>query len=734
MSIVVIKSLNSLRHPLLAPKDCAALLSCAKDKAMKIEVKLSLVTHVLEGLPQAQHTALQRLMRYLRRLDLSSDLCPSARLAPAIGPPLLRPELAAGQGDSPLVLTQASIAVVELMVSNYEHIFSDVIPDEETSAAHARELQRRMQKLLRAKKPPGSDKGSGPQRTTSQQRRQQQQRPGRLLNPIRTMPAAAQSHNSWMLSSRPAGGNSVAAGADGDSRAGATPPVSLLPPGRRRESDENEMPPLSFRRLSPTLDQLEGHGSGGKPWRPEYPPRASSVEPPLLGGGWRESPMGSSGARLSSAVTRTSSLPAGTSRPAVPEVLRRQIELRAMQRQAPVAAPHKSPWRPPGRNDRVLGSRRPAAAAWTPALPAFRSSDGSPRLLQEQAAAGQEQCMHQTPGGVAWSVQGTGSGGSACAGPRTGGAGMTGDGRADRGLATQGSSEEVVYELDSGWPSSDGPAGLPPAAAAAGGEQGQGPVAVWLQQQQQQQQGLQEVAAGAGERMPASACAAPGGAVPDSALPAFSTAGIDFYATKMRGSSVTPEGHHLPGPGRYAGLPVSSGGEPSTRPGAYFTAAEGALASPAEGAGSSQRGWLGGWTADAGGRGVGGDITAAAAAAGPHATRVSIAQLLGGCAAAGQAPVGTGQPPVLHSVSKETSAAMAQLAASLGHAASGAGDAAGEPLTPADLQAALSGEWGIAPLLGVMNWSVPEVNSPPALLLSCCQAAWALPSRKQAWS
>lgn len=52
----------------------------------------------------------------------------------------------------------------------------------------------------------------------------------------------------------------------------------------------------------------------------------------------------------------------------LPATLLRQIELKAAAKPLQRRSPHKSPWRPPGKNDRVGAPRREERSSWTPAL------------------------------------------------------------------------------------------------------------------------------------------------------------------------------------------------------------------------------------------------------------------------------------------------------------------------------------------------------------------------------
>ena len=379
VSVVIIKCLAGLHHPLLGPEDCRTLLGEAfSDNSL--QVKVAVITHTLQRLPAPQQTALQLLLRYLARLDRSSDKCPRTLIAPAMGPPLLRPE-SCGVQEGPGRLTTAAIWVVDFMIAHYERIFQDALPDEAASQKRQQHLQDKFKQLIQKKPaPPGTAKahsttssgggGRGGGSHGHQHKRQQAQQPARMVNPLSTMPGA-QGQNSWMLSSRMV--QAAGAGEDGVSQ------PWLLPPGRKAGGDEQ---PPGSRPLSPIAKlsaqpQEDGRAHKRRPDALLWPANTD----PSLGGS------GHGGTRSQGARATSLSSPGH-----VPSVFRRQIELKAAQKPPQVFEPPKSPWRPPGRNDKVPMVKK-ARTAWTPALLAFRSSGNSgdsgdsPRITARRSGA-----------------------------------------------------------------------------------------------------------------------------------------------------------------------------------------------------------------------------------------------------------------------------------------------------------------------------------------------------------
>ncbi|PSC67234.1 formin 6 [Micractinium conductrix] len=381
VSIVVIKSLAMLRPPLLDTRARTELLHAALDDYTEA-VRYSIVSHVLhrvwEGTP-AQHGMLKHLFRYLARLvEFSGGACTAEGLSGLLGPVLIDPETCVAVAGDPDTLTQAAAWVVQVLISNYEHLFSDTLPHE-ASHVHIDPEQARLQERIRRVI------------TVPQQQQQQQQQLGRL-----------RSGATEELQRAIAGKLAEARKPSRLVNAVSTMPgVKASQAFVRRTSDENEVPRGSRRQTPPGLQlpaamqqqqqQDDAARPGTRLFRPQEATRSSiSHETPRQpvgswhgGGGGGHSGMPGSPGR--SQTSRGTGL--GGAAPMHP-VHQRQIELRAAMRPPSAEPPHKSPWRPPGKNEKVMGSKK-RRQAWSCIAPLYRpgyaSQDNSPEQPIEGA-------------------------------------------------------------------------------------------------------------------------------------------------------------------------------------------------------------------------------------------------------------------------------------------------------------------------------------------------------------
>ncbi|KAL4437056.1 hypothetical protein ABPG75_004195 [Micractinium tetrahymenae] len=697
VSIVVIKSLSTLRAPLLDTRARNDLLAAAIGQAYNDDVKRSLIREVLQRVaPTAQGGVLQDLLCYLACLAKYSERSSAEGLADVLGPVLLDPESCTLPVDAD-TLTGAAIWVVETLISSYEQLYETPLPPEGPVEVPRHEHMKAQVKWLLSKQQQLTGGWGGaprlPARPAAGALLDGRAAPSRLVNPVSTLPGQKASQ-AWA-------------------------------PGRgpgRWPSDENDAP--ASRRPPPPPLQLPQHDDGrpgSRLFRPQEAPRTSiSSETPRQPAGWagpsgsgvQGGAPGSPGRSQISRGTNLGNLGAGGN------LLMRQIELKAAMRPPSAEPPHKSPWRPPGKNDKVVPSKK-RRQPWTCVHPLYRPGHAS----LTQSPAGSEDS--HSGGGSALSSppvlqhavsrlaasSGSGSIPSACAASAAGSPHMLGPAGLSGRQGSDDSEGQVVYELQGAqqqgtqqhqrYPEVEtggyGGAGSGP----AGGEAGPGTVRRVLSDE------MEAIgdSSGPGAAFGAAAAAAGGGPgvmygclgdalgglgsegglgggapagtaeAPGAGGATFSTSGLQQFAAKLRNGSVTPDAERQGGPGRYAGYEDSVESKQAARPQGLASA--------------------GGSSSGSGGMGGTGQGGAAGSSTRPRVpplrfSRMNVAELLHTSEAEGsgqRAQQGQQGQHRLLSMSRQDADSISRLAASMHSSGLGA-------VNPGDIRAALSGVGG----------------------------------------
>ncbi|EFN59313.1 hypothetical protein CHLNCDRAFT_137684 [Chlorella variabilis] len=683
VSVVVIKSLSMLHVPLLGAAARAELFNAAIGDFAG-EVRISIISDVLHRLPPNQGRLLKDLLCYLARLSRYAHSCSAEGLAGVLGPVLLDPESATLPVDADS-LTMAAIWVVQALISHYEELYGEALPLEEAVQRSKQEqLQEQIQRLIAKKKPPAGGgagaRGPAPAKPAISGGSRAGRGPSRLVNPVSTMPGQKASQN-WISSGRPL--------ADGGMHGRHPSDENEHPAGSRRPP----VPPLQLPTASAAQQQEDGRAAG-RLWRPQEAVRSGSVgETPRQGGPATSGMPGSPSCSLTTSRGTSGFSHLGAAAP----VLMRQIELKAALRPPSEELPHKSPWRPPGKNDKVIHTKR-QRPQWSCVVPLYRPGYAS----QDNSPAGSEVALSDTASTQGSPHLGTSRlrasssshpfAGSTAASPRAhGGSGGS------QVLSAEELDGQVVYELgqsgEHAVPLSAGigakrslgdeieatgqhvPADLGDGAdptSGAGGGFGWG----WGAAGAGGAPGGEAAAAGIvygnsgaavdGMHSTGGAGGAAGGGEAGSG---FTTAGLQHIAAKLRNGSMTPaRAAAPPGDGRYASY---EGSVESSRQGA----APGSLgvAAAASGAGGRVSGTL--RQAAGGTRGRPTPL---------HISRVSVADLLQGSGGEAGSEPQPGEAPQLHTMSRQAQASISRLAASM-HGGGMQG------VTPNDIRTALSG-------------------------------------------
>ena len=112
---VALRSLASLGpHHLLAPDECATLIAPFLQQGNDL-VRLSVVMHLLNRLPERRRKPLQGMLRYLKRLATFSDTCSIPGLAQSVGLAILQPENLP-LGTTATGLTAAAVQCATLLI------------------------------------------------------------------------------------------------------------------------------------------------------------------------------------------------------------------------------------------------------------------------------------------------------------------------------------------------------------------------------------------------------------------------------------------------------------------------------------------------------------------------------------------------------------------------------------------------------------------------------------------
>jgi hypothetical protein len=286
-------------------------------------VRVSVAAHLINRLPQARRSLLRRFFRYLKRLSTLSDTCSVPGLAQAVGPALLQPERLS-VGVPPTGLTAATVHCAMLLIHEYERLFQETLPDERRQ----KRMQEQIRRLILRKK---EDMSTGKDWSSTWSMHNRLPEP--IINPITTLPDA-----------------------------------NLISKRKVRPPSSSEATP-------------DSPGWLQRPWKPSgsvfrgvRPPSASSsssgVTPP--GRMYAEHGVDSSTFKLGSVPIKPSPTVEAARRGLnvnLPTTLLRQIELKSRDRASKIkSSMPKSPWRPPGRNEKTATYRRVDQCGWTPTI------------------------------------------------------------------------------------------------------------------------------------------------------------------------------------------------------------------------------------------------------------------------------------------------------------------------------------------------------------------------------
>lgn len=115
VAAVALRSLAVLGpQQLLTAEEAIILLSPFLNNGNDL-VRASAAAHLIQRLPATRRATLQRLLRYLKRLAVSSETCSAPGLAQAVGPALLRPERLPLKSP-PEGLTNATVQCAALLI------------------------------------------------------------------------------------------------------------------------------------------------------------------------------------------------------------------------------------------------------------------------------------------------------------------------------------------------------------------------------------------------------------------------------------------------------------------------------------------------------------------------------------------------------------------------------------------------------------------------------------------
>jgi len=428
VSVVVLRSLSALQHPLIDPNSSLNLIQCSSDKSTSLDTIQHIITTAI-GLQQA--VALQKLLHYLARLDAYCERGLSAEhTSKVIGPLLLRPEatqhphhnsdtILDGEAEeeevtsgSPNHLTRSSIQFTYFLIKNYQVLYDDILANEPVEeeeeeapvvAATPRHSQaigtstasNRKKKLVSANnnKIGSSHKKNG---GSTSNKNKGAGGPQKIVSIINTLPQSVveSQGNEWLLAKKDKkppifaakqqynnNNNSNKSSQEGGDFFQWKPSGALWkPPPRTVEEEDNNS---EREQQTVVVEEEKKVGVDSRPCNVEKAATTGSdtnhhdeinISPAST----------TSNSKSTAASTHyhhrayapiDEELELLSKQLNLPITLLRQIELKAALKQhnAPndaliAAANAKSPWRPPGKNEKVTHLRRSLPQQWTPAI------------------------------------------------------------------------------------------------------------------------------------------------------------------------------------------------------------------------------------------------------------------------------------------------------------------------------------------------------------------------------